>query len=93
MVTREQIEEALDSGSKKSYQTKDVDYEVMAVNLLRERIPYKECRSIISGAEHDLLYLCEVHKATPHLIEEDLVILADCNCRIDEDTDCIALFV
>jgi len=93
MVTREQIETALDDESKASFVTKNIDHDVKAITLLRERIPYEECKSIIGGAEHDVLYLCDVDKAIPHLTEEDLVVLADCNCWIDEDNECIALFV
>jgi len=92
MVTREQIEVALGSENK-PYQTKDVDYEVMAINLLRERIPYEECKNIIIAAGHDTLYLCEAYIAAPYLTEEDLVILADCNCFIIKETDRLALHV
>jgi predicted alpha/beta superfamily hydrolase len=60
---------------------------------LRERIPYKVCKSIISGAGYDVLYLCDVEKAIPYLTEDDLIVLADCNCWIDDDIDSIALFV
>ena len=93
MVTREQIEAALDLEKNNPYQTKGIDHEARVIALLRERIPYKECASIISGAEHNIVYLCGVYKATLYLTEEDLVILADCNCFIHEDNDCITLFV
>lgn len=93
MVTREQIESVLDDESKASFATKNIDHDVKAITLLRERIPYEECKSIISGAEHDVLYLCDVDKAIHYLSEEDLDVLADCNCWIDEECDCIALFV
>lgn len=92
MITREQIETAL-SDDKESFVTKNVDHDVIAINLLRERIPYDKCKSIISGAGHDVLYLCDVDEAVPFLTEDDLKVLADCNCWIDEDNDCIALFV
>jgi hypothetical protein len=93
MVTREQLEAALDDESKASFVTKNIDHDVKAINLLRERIPYEDCKSIIGGAEHDVLYLCDVEEALPHLTEEDLVVLADCNCWIDDDVDSLALFV
>lgn len=93
MVTRDQIETALDSESKAPFVTKNIDYDVKVITLLRERIPYEECESIITGAGHEKLYLCDVDKAIAHLTEEDLAVLADCNCWIDEDNDCIALFV
>jgi len=94
MVTREQIEAALLSDDGKApFQTKNIDYKVKAIILLRVRIPYEVCKSIIGGAGHDVLYLCDVNKAITHLTEEDLVALADCNCWIDKDVERIALFV
>lgn len=93
MITREQLELALDDETKASFITKSVDHDVIAIALLRERIPYEVCKSIIGGAEHDVLYLCQVDKAIPYLTEEDLVVLADCNCWIDQDVDSLALFV
>ena len=93
MITKEQIETALDDESKVSFVTKNIDRDVKAITLLRERIPYEECKSIIGGAEHDVLYLCYVNEAIPHLTKEDLVVLADCNCWIDKNSERIALFV
>lgn len=93
MITIEQIETALDSEGKTPYKTRNIDHHVRAITLLRDRIPYEEVKSIISGAGHDVFYLCDVDKAIPYLTEEDLEVLADCNCWIDKDNDCIALFV
>jgi len=93
MITQEQLEEALDGDNKTPFQTKDIDHDLRAINLLRERIPYEVCRSIIGGAEHDVLYLCDVEKAIPYLREEDLEILADCNVWLDNESDSLALFV
>jgi len=93
MITREQIEEALNDDSKNSFVTKDIDHDVTAINLLRTRIPYEKVKSIIGGADHDVLYLCDVDEVLEYLTEEDLVILADCNVWIDDDVDSLALFV
>lgn len=93
MITREQIEEALNDETKKSYVTKNVDYDVIAITLLRERIPYDACKSIINGAGYKKIYLCDVDKCLPYLTESDLDVLADCNCFIDEDAESLALFV
>ena len=93
MITREQIEAALNDDTKKSFVTKGIDHDFTAIKLLRERIPYEVCQEIIGGAGHDVLYLCDIDKALPYLTEEDLVVLADCNCWLDDDNDCIALFV
>lgn len=92
MITREQVEEAF-GDDKKPFKTKDVDHDVIAISLLREKIPYEVCKNIIAGAEHDILYLCDVDKILPYFDENDLSVLADCNCWLDEDNDCIALFV
>lgn len=93
MITREQLEAALNDENKASFVTKNVDYGVKAITLLRERIPYEECKRIIGATKPDVLYLCSVEKALPYLTEEDLVVLADCNCWLDDDIDSLALFV
>lgn len=92
MITREQLEEAFGDG-RKAFVTKDIDHDLRAITLLRERIPYEVCKSIIGGAEHDVIYLCDVDDSLPYLNDEDLSILADCNVWIDDDCDSLALFV
>lgn len=82
MVTREQLEYALET--RKAF-TIAKDHHVVVITLLRDRIPYEECRRIISGAEHDVLYLCDVDTALPYLTIEDVEILAECNLGIEED--------
>jgi hypothetical protein len=92
MITIEQIEEAL-GDDKNPFQIKDIDHDIVAISLLRERIPYHECENIISGAEHDILYLCDLELALPYLSEDDLVVLTDCNVGIDRDNECFYLFL
>jgi len=92
MITREQIEVAF-GDIRNAFKTKNIDHDVTAITLLRERIPYEVCKSIIGGAEHDVLFLCDLKDAIPHLSEDDLGILADCNVWVDDDCDCFALFV
>lgn len=92
MITRKQIEEAF-GDDRNAFKIKDIDHEVLAITLLRNKIPYEVCRGIIGGAEHDVLYLCDVDKVLPHLSEEDLDVLADCNVWLDDETDSLALFV
>jgi hypothetical protein len=91
MITREQIETSLKN--KSPFVTKNIDYDVTVINLLRQRIPYDECKSIIAGTGYDILYLCNVDIVINHLTEDDLIVLADCNCWIDKSNECIALFV
>jgi hypothetical protein len=94
MVTQEELDEIFGEDSTiKPFQNKGVDYDLIAINLLRERIPYEECRSIIGGAEHDVLYLSDTKYVMKYLSREDLLILADCNCCIDDELECIYLFV
>lgn len=91
MITREQINEVFEN--KNPYRIRDVDHTSMAVMLLRNKIPYDICRQIISAAEHDKIYLCDIDKAAPYLSEDDLTVLADCNVCIDRQFDCFYLFV
>jgi hypothetical protein len=84
MITREQIEEAF-GDNRKAFVTRDIDHDVVAISLLREKIPYEVCKSIIVGSKHDVLYLCSIEKSLPYLTDEDLSILADCNMCTDED--------
>jgi len=92
MITLEQIQEAFGE-DRNPFQKKDVDHDFIAISLLRERIPYEKCKTITQGAEHDILYLCDVDQASEYLSEEDLAILADCNVWYDEDSGSFALFI
>lgn len=92
MITREQIEIAF-GNDRNAFKTKNVDHDVVAITLLRERIPYEVCKGIIGGAAHDVVYLCDLEDAIPYLSNEDLDILADCNVWVDDDCDCFAIFV
>ena len=91
MVTREQIDAAFEN--KSPFSTKNIDYDVKAISLLRERIPYDVCKGIINGAEHDKIYLCDLEDSMPYLTEEDLAVLADCNVLVEREYDSFALFV
>jgi hypothetical protein len=93
MITREKLEEILDSENNVPFKTKDVDHNVRALILLREKVPYDVCRSIIGGAGHDQIYLCDVDEVFPYIDEDDANILADCNMFIDGSCDCLSLFV
>ena len=75
------------------YKSGPIDYEMKALNLLRNKIPYDVCKSIIGGAGHDEIYLCDVDEVLPYINEEDVLILADCNLFIDEDNDCLSMYV
>jgi len=94
MITRKQLETALDDESKDPYKIDiDADHDVKVINLLRDKIPYEEVKSIIRGAKDDVIYLCDIDVVLPYLTEDDLIILADCNVWIDTDVDSLALFV
>lgn len=91
MVTREELEEGLND--KKPFQTKNIDHDFRAISLLRERIPYDECKSIIDAAEHDIIYLCDIETVIKYITPEDILVLADCNVLFQEEYECLALFV
>jgi len=89
-VSRETIEQLLDDDTKESYVTKGVDHDMVALSLLRQRIPYDECKSIIAGAKHDVIYLCDLELVEKYLSEEDVRVLADCNLFIENES--LAIF-
>jgi hypothetical protein len=93
MITREKLEEMLDSETNSPFSNPKEDHDVKAISLLRERIPIDVCGSIIGGAEHDKIYLCDIDEVLPYLTEADAMILKDCNMFIDDDCDCLSLFV
>ena len=92
MITREQIEEAF-GDNRDAFKTQGIDHNITAITLLRERIPYDVCRSIIGGASHDVIYLSDIEDTIPYISEEDLAVLADCNVWVNKTVDCLALFV
>jgi hypothetical protein len=93
MITIEQIRKAFGDDRTPYQINKNVDCGFLVISVLRERIPYEKCKRILQGAEHDILYLCDIDEAIDYLSEEDLLILADCNVRLDEDSNSFALFV
>lgn len=93
MITIEQIEKVFGDNRTPFKKNINVDHHFVAISLLRERIPYDKCKSIIQGAAHDIIYLCDVDDALEYLSEEDLEILADCNMWYDEDNQSFALYV
>lgn len=92
MITIEDIEKAF-GDDRTVFQTKDIDHDITAISLLRSRIPYDVCRSIIQGASHDMVHLCNVEKILPYLSKEDLDVLADCNVCYDSSYESLYLFV
>ena len=89
MVTYEQVETAF--GESRKWTTPTTDRDCEAIALLRARIPYEVCKAIISCAEHDIIYLCNIEKAIPYLTEDDLKVLA-MSIHIDEDCNSFAMF-
>lgn len=81
MVTAEEIKNIFEN--KVSYKTRNIDHTFVAIKLLREKIPYDVCKSVIGSAEHDVVYLVDLNTAIPYLSLEDLEILADCNVCIE----------
>jgi glycosyltransferase involved in cell wall biosynthesis len=92
MITREHLERFFNDDNV-PFKTKGIDHDIVALNLLRNRIPYDKCKTIIQGADHDQVYLCDIEECLPYLNEEDLIVLADCNLFVDKDNDCLSMFV
>lgn len=92
MITREKLIEILTDRSKNSYTEKGVDHQMKALTLLRERIPYDVCGSIIVAAEHDKIYLCNEEDLLHYISEDDAKVLQDCNLVFDEELDCLTMF-
>ena len=92
MITTEELQKALKDDNQ-PFRTKNIDHDFVAIALLRERIPYDECKSIIKGADHDIIYLCYADIVIKYLTPDDLNTLADCNVCYDEDNDSLFLFV
>lgn len=90
MITIEKLKELLND-NKNPFQEKNVDYKIKALTLLRNKIPYDVCKSIICSAEHDKIYLCDVDDIIPYINDDDIKILADCNLFIDND-DCLIMY-
>jgi hypothetical protein len=67
------------------------DYQMKALTLLRNKIPYDVSRRIIQCSHHDVIYLVDVEEALPYLDRKDILILRDCNLHIDDE--CFAMFV
>jgi hypothetical protein len=92
MITREKLQELLDDDNKSPYQERNVDHKIKALTLLRSKIPYDVCSSIIGASEHDQIYLCDIDEVLPYINEDDAKVLADCNLFIDDDNDCLSMF-
>lgn len=93
MITREKLQEIFNNDEIVRFREKDIDHDVKAITLLREKIPYDICKGIIGCAEHDIVYLCNVDDVLEHLNEEDVVNLAEYNIFVDKENDCLAMFV
>lgn len=77
MVTGQQVINAL----KKDFSgcPKGVELKIVAINLLRTRIPLEVC-NIIQGAKDNEILLPNICETLPYLNEEDLELL--CNCGV-----------
>ena len=92
MIEREKLEEIFDARSRDLFQ-ENADNTMKALNLLREKIPYDACGSIIGAAGHDVIYLCDIKDILLHIDEEDAKILVDCGVFIDTECSCLSLFI
>lgn len=89
MITKEQLEEAIENHEYKH--TDGIDHDMAVFQLLRQRIPYEKCPSIIIGADHDIIYLVEIDTVCECILPEDIEAVAN-RCHINDD-ECLAMFV
>jgi len=94
-ITLEQLKKAFGDEREAFLNENIKDHIVTIISLLREKIPYEKCRNIISAAGHDIIYLCDcdINTVLESLNEDDLAILADCNCSYDSDYERLYTFV
>lgn len=48
------------------------DKKIQALSLLKNRIPFEECPSIIEATDYRTIYLCAVKDAAPYLNKDDI---------------------
>ena len=90
MITIQELNEAIDNEDVNKL-VGEVDHDVQLISLLRNRIPYEECNSVICAAEHDQIWLVDANLACEYLLKEDLPIIQNSNCFIDNDS--ISLYI
>jgi len=90
MITLEKLSEILDGDT--NYQS-DTDRKLLAITTLRSKIPFDVCHSIIQGADHDVVYLCDIDEALPYISEDDAKIIANGGVFIDTDSDSLSMYV
>ena len=95
MITREKFDQIFDDENTEIeiFREKGIDHIVKAISLLREKIPYDTCKSVIGCVEHDKIYLCDIDDVLEHIDEQDAIFLVECNLFIDAEFDCLAVFV
>lgn len=89
MITRKRLEEILEN---EPFKTDGIDHNVKAISLLRKKVPYDVCPSIMCAVDYEILHLCNVEDVLPYIDEEDAAVLADCNLFI-HSTGCLSMFV
>jgi hypothetical protein len=87
----EKLIEVLDSDNASAIE-KEQDNKVVAINILRSKIPYEKCPRIIQAAEHDMVYLCDIDEAAPYLDLKDALELNDLGVFHDEETGSMAIW-
>lgn len=95
-MTHEQYEkyedEYLEFGRVKNKRSKRAD--LHAFLLLDKLCPSHRGFDIVSGAEHDEIWLdVEPEKLAKVATEQQIIELIRCGVRYDEDTDSLAMFV
>ena len=92
MITREQLENACGDDAK-PFKNMEIDHCFELVKLLRERIPYEECKQIIGNVGYELIYLPDVALVLEYLNDDDLLTIEEYNTSINKEFDCLYLFI
>lgn len=76
-----------------TYTEMNLDHTMAVLSLLRDKIPYNVCKSILGAAEHDIIYLSGIAETLPYITEYELKYLIDCNVGYDKEFERFYLFV
>ena len=88
-MTEERFREIMNDDDSKTNFPKE-DNALIGLNIIAKYLPL----SGVEGANHDVIYACDVEEIVKAgITEKDALYLREINWMIDEDCDCLACFV
>lgn len=88
-MTEKRFREIMEDEDSKTVFPKE-DNALMGLKIIEKYLPL----SGVEGANHDVIYACDVEDiVNAGITEEDTLTLRRINWMIDEDCDCLACFV